>query len=507
MSEGEFENVRPQLKPGQDGIDESTDTYDTVDFLVKNVPDNNGAVGLWGISYPGFYAGVGGINTHPNLKAISPQAPVSDWFVGDDFHHNGAFFLQDAFNFMNWFGWPRPKPSPQMRAGASVPSVSGGPYAFHLQMGSLGAYNERFFKGQVKFWNDMLANDSYNQFWQDRSLPNKMRNVKCAVLTVGGWFDAEDLWGALNLYRHTEEQNPGIENSLVMGPWYHGMWAGPNGDRFHDLDLGTDTAKFYREELELPFFERHLRGQSVEAVPEATLFETGSNTWNRFPKWPPAETRTTKLFTGERGKLTENPGASGLYDAYRFDPNAPTPYLEKPDLNRRPTEYMIADQTFASARADVLTYQTGPLSEDFRMAGPIVADLHVSTSGSDTDFVVKVIDVWPDDAKPNSRGRRMAGYQQLLRWEVMRGKFRNSLSRPEPFTPDKPTRVRFTLNDVLHRFRKGHRLMVQIQSGMFPLVDRNPGKFLSIPKAQPTDYAPVTIRIYRDSAIEYGQVP
>ena len=499
MSEGEFVNVRPQLKKGQTGIDESTDTFDTVEYLVKNVPDNNGAVGLWGISYPGGYAGLGGINSHPALKAISPQAPVSDWFVGDDFHHNGALFLQDGFDFMLGFGQARPKPSPS--GGVAPPRVDRGgktAYDFFLSTGALKNFDALHMKGTVSFWKDMMDHPNYDEFWQDRSLPKNMKGVKCAVLTVGGWFDAEDLWGPLNVYAHTEKQNPATPNTLVMGPWFHGMWAGPTGQTFGDLDFGSKTARYYQDNIEAPFFEKYLRGQNVAAPAEANVFQTGANTWRTFESWPPKGLKKETFFPGPSGTLSQTvPSAEGK-DVYDADATAPTPYLADPKVNRRTREYMIDDQRFLSGRKDVVSYVSDAFANDRTFAGPIEADLWVTTTGTDGDFIVKVVDVWPSDSTATSpRGGSMAGYEQLVRWEVLRGKFRNNLSKPQPFKPGEPTRVRFKLNDLLHTVKAGHRLKVIVQSSMFPLIDRNPNKFINIPTADDADFQKAMVEILR----------
>lgn len=499
MSEGEFVNVRPMLKRGQKGIDEATDTYDTVDFLVKNVRKNNGNVGMWGISYPGFYAGAGGVNSHPALKAISPQAPVSNWFVGDDFRHNGALFLQDGFDFLRGFGQPRPAPSPTGGESPLPIERTAGAYDFFLKTGALKNFDPQHLKGRVSFWNELISHDTYDDFWKDRSLPDHSTGVKCAVLTVGGWFDAEDMWGALNLYKANEKQNRGIYNALVMGPWYHGMWAGPTGRTFGDLDFGMPTSTWFQERVELPFFEKFLRNQAVDAPNEATVFDTGAYEWKAFREWPPKGLKSTSFFFGEQNSLTtEKPKIDGA-DSYTADPTNPTPYLADPTTNRRTREYMIDDQRFLANRPDVVSYTSPVFSDNTTFAGGITADLWATTTGTDGDFIVKLVDVWPSDATEKSaKGASMANYQQLVRFEVMRGKFRNNLSKPEPFRPGEPTRVKFTLNDWFHTVRKGHRLMVIVQPYMFPLIDRNPNQFLHIQDANDADYISAKVSILRD---------
>ena len=500
LSEGDFVNIRPQLKKGEQGIDESTDTFDTVDYLVKKVPANNGAVGMWGISYPGFYTGVGAINTHPNLKAVSPQAPVSNWFVGDDFHHNGALFLQDGFDFLSGFGQPRPEPTATPRGGPRVDRGDGGAYGFFLRTGALPNFDFNYLKGSVSFWQDMMNHPNYDEFWKDRALPDHMENVKCAVLTVGGLFDAEDMWGALNLYQATEKKNKGIYNALVMGPWFHGMWAGRAGAgrTFGDQDFGMSTSDYYQDKIEFPFFEKFLRGQNVEAPPEATIFDTGKHEFRTFGKWPVDGLQRTSLYAAADMGLSQSKPNSDGYEEYVNDPANPTPYTD-PVPERRNREHMLSDQRFATARADVVTYRTAAMTEATTYAGPITADLWVTTTGTDADFIVKVIDEYPADSLEISpSGKNMAGYQMLVRWEVMRGRFRDDLSKPKAFEPGKPTRVKYTLNDILHTFRPGHKLVVQIQSSMFPLIDRNPNRMVpSIYQASDADFQKATIRILR----------
>jgi len=508
MSSGTFVNVRPTLKPGEKGIDESTDAWDTIDYLVKHVPDNNGSVGLWGISYPGFYAAAAGINSHPALKAISPQAPVSDWFIGDDVHHNGAFFLQDNFGFDTWFDNPR-KGLEKDHKSLEVPRGKEGDYSFFLKAGTLDDLNKNVLKGRLPYWTEIHNHSNYDEYWKARALPPHLKKVRCAVLTVGGWFDAEDQWGALNTYAAVEKQNPGTPNTLVMGPWYHGMWADGKGEAFGDLNFGTGTSEWFRENVEFPFFDRYLRGEKVAAPAEATVFETGVNRWRTFGQWPPAGMDKTSVYLGSsKTLLNAAPTEAGL-DSYVYDPAQPTPYIENLKSDGRPAEYMVEDQRWADNRTDVVGYKGAVLDKNLTVAGPIDVDLWASTTGTDADFIVKVIDVWPDDSKAVSpRGKPMAGFEQLLRGDVMRGKFRDSLSDPKAFVPGAPTRVHFHLNDVLHTFLPGHRIMIQVQSAWFPLVDRNPNKFVDIYHAKISDFQPATISIYHDpqppSSLTFG---
>ena len=508
MSEGTFVDVRPHAAKKGD-IDESTDAWDTIDWLVKNVQPNNGRVGTWGISYPGFYAAQSAVDAHPALKAVSPQAPVTDWFMGDDFHHNGVFFLADGFDFYASFGKPRPKPTKKSSWGFEhdVADV----YDYFLAMGPLSnahaKYVESGLTDGIPFWAEMMAHPTRDAFWKARDPRPFYKNVKPAVLTVGGWFDSEDCFGALETYRAFERQSPGAENMLVMGPWRHGGWARNDGDRHGDITFGQKTSVHYREEIELPFFRRHLKGKG--AAPggtggtEAFIFETGTNVWQRHSAWPPREAKKATLYVHAHGKLGATAPVAGEdeqgFDAYVSDPGKPVPYRAKMS-SEIDAEYMSDDQRFASRRPDVVVFQSGELDADVALAGPLEAKLYVSTTGTDADFVVKLVDAYPQDyadPEPNPSGVHMGGYQQLVRAEIMRGKFRDSFEKPEPFEPGKPVLVHFTLPDVAHTFRTGHRIMVQVQSSWFPIADRNPQTFTDIYKATMADFKTATHRIFR----------
>jgi putative CocE/NonD family hydrolase len=515
MSEGEYENMRPHLdkKESKNDVDESTDTYDTIDWLLKNVTNHNERVGLWGISYPGFYSSAGMIDAHPALKAASPQAPVSDFYF-DDFHHHGAFFLPHAYGFYSVFGYPRPKPTTSRFRNPKYDSPDG--YQFFLDIGPLKNIDGRFFKGEVDFWNKMVQHPDYDAFWQARNILPHLKKVAPAVMTVGGWFDAEDLYGPLNTYRAIEKQNPGIFNVLVMGPWRHGGWNRSPGDRLGNISFGDKTAEYYQKKFELPFFEHFLKDKGENKLGEATMFETGANRWRQFPEWPPKEVQKKSLYFHADGKLAFDPptAETAEYDDYISDPKKPVPFTEV--ISPRMTvEYMTDDQRFAARRPDVLAYQTEPLTEDLTLAGPLLADLRVATSGTDSDWVVKLIDVFPNNATnyPSMRqGVMLAGYQMMVRSEVIRGRYRNSYEKPEPFVANEPTKVALKLQDVLHTFKKGHRIMVQVQSTWFPLVDRNPQKYVpNIFLADDKDFIKVTQRVYRcklnPTRIEVGVLP
>ena len=506
MSEGEFINMTPH-KPNKKGpadVDESSDTYDTIDWLVKNIPNNNGRVGTWGISYPGFYTAAGMIDAHPAHKAASPQAPITDWFTGDDFHRNGALYLPHAFNFLVGFGKPRPEPIVPKRGETFDHGTPDG-YKFFLNLGPLYNANEKYYKNEISFWNDMMKHGTYDEFWQSRNLRPHLKAIKPAVMTVGGWFDAENLYGAMNVYRNVEKTSQ-TQNILVMGPWRHGGWARDAGDKLGDVSFNSKTSEYYRKNIELKFFEFHLRSKGENKLPEAYMFETGTNVWRKYDSWPPKETKESSLYLQAGGKLSLTAPKEGgdSFDEYISDPAKPVPFMNGIAVGMT-VEHMLDDQRFAASRPDVLVYQTEPLEQDMTFAGPVRPELFVSTSGTDSDWIVKLIDVFPDDyetVEPDVRGRNtprktpMNGYQMMVRGEVMRGKFRNSYSTPEAFAPGKATAVAYDMNDINHTFRRGHRIMVQIQSSWFPLVDRNPQKFLDINSAKESDFVKATQRIY-----------
>ena len=504
MSEGEFVHMRPHLskKTKKTQIDESTDTWDTVEWLIKRVRGHNGRVGIAGISYPGFYTAAGIIDSHPAIKAASPQAPGNDWFIGDDWHHNGAFFLAHMFNWMSRNGRKRPAPTKKFpRATFDYGTPDG--YEFYRRIKTLSEIDKKYLKGDVPFWLETVRHGTYDEFWKSRNIRPHLNNVNAAVMTVGGWFDAENLFGALETYKSIEARNSKTVNTLVMGPWRHGGWARGDGSFFGDIPFNAKTSVFYREKIEFPFFQRHLKGKGDTEHPEAWVFEMGTNQWRKYDKWPPARARSKSLYfhAGEQLAFEPPRGKAGRpdYDQYLSNPDKPVPYMNG-ILAGMKAEYRIADQRFASRRPDVLVYQTGELEEDVTLVGPIEVDLLVSTSGTDSDWVVKLIDVYPDDypdAAKNPREVRMGGYQQLVRGDVIRGKFRNSFEKPEPFEPNKPSRVRFTMPDTYHCFRSGHRIMVQVQSSWFPLVDRNPQKFCDIFRADEDDYRSATQRVFR----------
>lgn len=514
LSGGEFAHVRPHqpAKRGPTDIDESTDTHDTIDWLIRNLGGHNGKVGMWGISYPGFYSAAGMIDSHPALVAVSPQAPIADWFW-DDMHRHGAFVLALAFRFAANFGDPRPGPMEEWPARFDFGTPDG--YQFYLDMGPLARANELYFDGKMGLWNDLVAHPDYDGFWQQRNLLPHLRNVDAAVLTVGGWFDTEDLYGPLQVYRAVEENNPGIFNALVMGPWSHGGWARTEGDALGRAQFGSKTSRAYRQHVELAFFEHHLKGAPAPELPEALVFETGANRWRAFDRWPPAERDVQRLYLREQGGLAFEPPAAAPagqdHDAFVSDPAKPVPYTMAVTSGWA-KEYMTEDQRFATWRPDVLVYRSEPLEQDLTVGGPLRAELFVSTSATDADWIVKIIDVHPDDIRHDDGGiSQLGGYQMLVRGEAFRGRFRHGYEQPQPFVPDQVEKLSFTLWDVLHTFRKGHRIMVHVQSTWFPFIDRNPQKYVpNIFEAGPGDFVTATHRVYRSAAhpssIELGVI-
>jgi putative CocE/NonD family hydrolase len=536
-SEGVYEDVRPYI-PNKTGnqIDETTDTYDTVEWLIKNVPNNNGRVGVYGISYPGFYTSMAGIDGHPAIKAISPQAPVSDWFHGDDNHHNGAFFLAQNFSFFTGFGQPRPVPTSNNDYVKRFNYGTQDGFKFYFDLGGLknsGDAYQKQFGFRIKFWDEMMAHPNYDQFWKERNILPNFRNIHAAVMTVGGWYDDEDLFGALETYQSAEKQNPGIFNVLVVGPWYHGGWARSDGDWLGTAYFGSKTGAYYREHFELPFFNHLLKDKGeISEIKEVNVFDTGKNEWTNLSNWSPTTSTDTAFYLTADGKIvfgdgtpgkippTGGPGRNGggaagnnpNYDEYVSDPWYPVPYTEKRsgDTIRYPRDFMTEDQRFAATRPDVLVYQTDPLTEDTTVAGSIKPELFISSSGTDSDFIVKLIDVFPDDYRlpqginpPDASTGCIwspGGYQMLLRGEPFPARFRNSFEKPEPLKPNTPTKISYVMPGIVHTFKKGHRIMVQIQSTWFPLVARNPQKFMPNYKlGTDADFQKATERVYHSA--------
>jgi len=509
MSEGTWTNMTPHIpdKKSNTDIDEASDTYDTIEWLLKNIPYHNGRVGIWGISYPGFYTIASALCNHPALKAVSPQAPIADFFF-DDFHHNGAFTLEYFLTFPI-FGIQHPQPTTQdwwADKMIAVPATRDG-YKFYMNFGPL-KNGEKFYADNF-FWKETVEHPNYDEFWQKRSIIPHLKNVKPAVLTVGGWFDAEDLYGPLTIYKTIEKHNPNTFNILTMGPFGHGRWARETGHTLHgDIYFGDSLATFYQREIEAKFFRSFLKSDdgSKADLPEAYMFDTGKKEYRKFEKWPAPNAKTQSLYFHGGGKLSfAPPSEAKAFSEYVSDPQKPVPSseIEAEMFGFTPFLYMSEDQRFASSRPDVLVFQTEVLDKDITLAGEITAKLFVSTTGSDADFFVKLIDVYPDTTEnhpylPNKRVL-LSSYEQMVRSEIMRARFRKSFEKPEPMKPNQITEITFRLQDVFHTFKKGHRIMVHVQSTAFPLFDRNPQKYVpNIYKADEKDFIKATHRLYHE---------
>ena len=503
MSEGEFMDVRPyQGEKHKDATDESTDTYDAIDWLIKNVSNVNGSVGAFGISYPGFYATMAALSGHPALKAVSPQAPVTDWFQGDDFHHNGAFMEMDGFNFYSSFGKPRPEPTTKNATGFQYYTKDN--YKFYLETGGLKDL-ANLMGDSIKFWKQLYSHPNYDYFWKERNTRNFVQHIPegTATLVVGGLFDAEDCFGAWNLYKAIDEKAHN-NNKIVMGPWSHGGWSRGTGEFLGNVRFGSKTSEWYHTNIEKPFFDYYLLGRGdIDKIKYATIFFSGANEWRTFEKWPPSGREDKTMYLHANGTLTwlvSPTVGEDIYNKYTSDPAKPVPYADGIHMART-REYMDDDQRFAARRPDVLVFKTDSLAEDVTLAGPLVADLFTSISTTDADFVVKLIDVFPDNFAyttevGNGTNYPMGGYQMLVRGEVMRGRYRSSFEHPEAFTPGEVTEVKYTLPDVAHVFKKGHRIMVQVQSTWFPIVDRNPQQFVDVYTCSKNDFIPCDIKIF-----------
>ncbi|MFT3703365.1 MAG: CocE/NonD family hydrolase [Agriterribacter sp.] len=503
-SEGNFREMTPyiEVKKSKKDVDESSDTYDTIDWLLKHTK-NNGRVGIYGISFPGFYSSAALPDAHPALKAVSPQAPMSDEFIGDDCNHNGAFFLLDNFSFYSGFDGPRFNNGESYKPFFETSYKDA--YQFFLNLGPLkNANTAPYFTDSNSTWRLTVKHDTYDEYWQSRNIRKHLKNIKPAVLIVGGWFDAEDMFGALKTYEAIEKLSPANTTKLVMGPWTHGGWAAPSWKSFADYYFGADLNAFYQQQIETPFFNYYLKDKGSFQQPEAMVFETGTNQWKNYDVWPPVKSTATPYYLKNNQQIsTDKPTDTQGQTDYLSDPNKPVPYTNGIWEDRN-NKYLAEDQRFAAQRPDVVLFQTDALSNGLTLTGEIAANLFVSTTGSDADFVVKLIDVWPDGSflsTPDSARNPVAmdGYQQMVRAEVFRGKFRESFEKPVPFAKDKVEKISFKLNDVAHTFQPGHRLMIQIQSSWFPLVDRNPQTFGYIPGMDSKDFKKATISIYHNA--------
>ncbi|XQW84943.1 CocE/NonD family hydrolase [Thalassotalea piscium] len=495
MSQGEYVNMRPQdaYKKGKKATDDATDTFDTIDWLVNNIDYNNGKVGMWGTSYPGYYTSVAAINSHPALKAISPQAPIADWFF-DDFHRNGAFVTPMAFLFFDSFDKARDGVHADWPKGMDPVTPDG--YDFFRKLGPLSNVNKDYFHGKRPFWNELTEHPNYDEFWQARNVLPHLKKVKPATLVVGGWYDTEDLYGPLATYQAMSKANKNEHIKLIMGPWYHGQWNRGGGDKLGEANFGFDTSEWFQKEILLPFFKQHLKGEGNVKLASATMFETGSNRWRTFDVWPPKNGNKQTLYLGEHETLNQTEQGNG-FSEYISDPNKPVPHSAS--ISRGwDKPYMVEDQRFSARRPDVLVFETPVMNDDFTIAGAIDLDLWFSTSQSAADIVVKLVDVFPgkdanNDKVDNATGNR----HELVRWGVIRGRFRDSFTEPKAFTPNQVSKVNFELYDVLHTIKRGHKLQIQIQSSMFPFIDINPQKYVeNIFTAKPEDFVKATHKIY-----------
>jgi uncharacterized protein len=500
-SEGEFVHHAPYVK-GSGAANESTDTYDTIEWLLKNVANHNGRVGQYGISLAAWHASMGLIEAHPALRASSPQAPPQDQFFGDDYHSGGAFQLAYAFNWMSSNARARSAPSdaPAQRFAFGTPDG----YRFFLELGA-AANARNLFRDDVPTWNDYMTHGTYDEYWQSRNVPKDLVDVRTPVLVVAGWFDAEDHYGPFMMHRALVTKSPRNATRLVVGPWSHGGWARGTGESLGHITFGAKTSEHFRTAIELPFFNYYLKDKGAMAPGAVTTFETGGNRWRTHDEWPPANAKESRLYLRANGRLafTPAPNEEGdAFDTYVSDPQKPVPYTAAITTTEGST-FVVEDQRFAARRPDVLVYESDVLTEDVTIAGPLEATVHVATTGTDGDWVVKLIDVFPGntpDPDPSPAGVRMGGYQMLLAGDILRAKFRNSFSAPEPLVPDQVTRLQFPLGHRYHTFRTGHRIMIQVQSSWFPMFDRNPQSFVDIYHAKPSDYQKATQRVYRSPA-------
>jgi len=507
MSQGVFIEMSPHIDhKSASEVDESTDMYDTVEFLLHHVQNNNGKVGVAGYSYMGFYTAAGIIDSHPAIKAASPQAPMTNLFFNDDWYHGGAFMENSAFGFYTSH-WSR---------NASGRFDYGTPDGYQFFLGVGPTKNlEQLFKEPNPYFSDLLTHTTYDDYWKMRDLSRHMTGVHAAVLVVGGWFDAEDLSGPFKTFHAIDEFNPQATNSLVVGPWSHGGWNMGEGDRLGDITFGQSTGTFFRSQIEFPFFEHYLKDRPAESLPKAYVFETGTNVWRKYDAWPPHNTSARTLYFHAGGKLNFDPPTERVAsDQYLSDPAHPVPFVNYTALSV-PQRYMTDDQRFAAERPDVLTYETDPLTHDLTIVGPVRPMLKIASTGTDSDFVVKLIDVYPGNA-PNPESEapvrrnsgqtqvQLGGYEQLVRGEPMRAKFRDSWEKPTPLVFGKMAALNSEMPDINHTFLAGHRIMVQIQSSWFPLIDRNPQTFTNIPSAKPEQFVKATETVYRSADAASG---
>jgi uncharacterized protein len=498
-SEGQFVMARnPRAKPDPKAIDEGTDAYDTIDWLLKNIPGHNGRVGMLGVSYDGWLTAMAMLDPHPALKAVSPQASPADQFLGDDFHHNGAFRLSYGFEYVAMME--------TNKFNANFKFDRRDAFDWYLRLGALSNVNEHHFHGKMPTWNDFVSHPNYDEFWQKQAFAPYLTRVTIPTLNVAGWFDQEDFYGPLKIYELLEKHDAKNQNFLVVGPWNHGGWSRGKGDKLGKISFSSDTAKYFREKVQAPWFAFHLKDKGKVEQPEALVFETGTNRWLTHDKWPPlGQTQERKLYCQANGKLTFDPppadGQAVAYDTYVSDPSRPVPYRPRPIAPTYPGPewplWMVEDQRFAHQRPDVLTWETDTLQEDVAVAGNLSARLFASTTGTDCDWIVRLIDVYPESYPKDPS---LGGYQFLVTGEVLRGRFHKSFEKPEPLEPGKVTPYTIDLHGNHHCFQKGHRIMVQVQSTWFPLIDRNPQKYVdNIFAAKDADFQTAQQRVYRSA--------
>lgn len=521
MSDGEYENIRPFIenkslkkKKGKKiDTDEASDTYDTAEWLVKNT-NNNGRIGVYGMSYPGFYATMAALSGHPAIKAVSPQAPVTDWFRGDDVHHNGAFFIMDMYNFLFWFEKAMTKQAHQKgfdgsKIRTTETLVKNDVYTDYLRMGAVKNFSASY-GDSIASWNEVMNHPNLDEYWESHNVSLHCHDVKPAVMVVGGLFDAVCCYGAFRTYEAIREQSPATELYLVEGPWAHGGWTSSAREYFGNVRFASNmTSDWYHKNIEYPFFAYYLEGKGNKPAPGAKVYDTGTCRWKHYPDGWNNKAETTPYYLAANGELvTEKPLVQD-FKTYISDPNKPVPYQMTPS-KRRTTTYMLDDQRFASQRPDVLVYQTEPLTSELVLEGEVEVNLEVSISTTDADFVVKVIDVFPEDfaykqddnlSPHHSNKYPMSGYQMLVRGDIMRGKYRESFAEPVPFVPGEKTTVKYRLPSLCHTFKSGHRLMIQVQSSWFPLADRNPQKFCDIYHCDDSDFQSSQIKIFNTSSV------
>ena len=511
-SQGKFVMLHPLHDPSDaNGIDESTDAYDTIDWLVKNIPHNNGRVGMDGTSYPGFLVTMGMIHPHPALKAVSEQACMGDVFLGDDFFHNGAFRLSYGFEY-----------SAALETSKENYSFSFDRfdlYDWFLRLGPLSNANARYFHGGIPTWNDFITHSSYDEFWKRHAVSYGLQETTVPNLNVSGWWDQEDFYGPVTTYERLEKTDKKNLNYLVVGPWNHGGWGSGRGNSLGAISFGSDTAIYFRQKIEAPWFAYWLKAKGTLPLKEALLFQTGSDTWTPFDSWPPRQAQIRSLYFRENGKLSFDPpqtDGSDASDSYLSDPAHPVPYRNRPVDMTYPEDHpggwftwLVQDQRFVDQRPDVLTWQTDELGGDVTLAGQVTAKLFASTTGSDSDWVVKLIDVYPEEYAPDWR---LSGYELMIADEIFRGRFRKSYEKAEAIRPGEVTPFTIDLHTANHVFKTRHRIMVQVQSTWFPLYDRNPQRFVpNIFEARESDYQTTTQRVFRSresaSRVEIAVLP